>query len=59
MSSEDRHGSSASEACAHRKRARMTEAEKQRWTEENREAFKAYDEWVDKHGLFGDGKRLF
>ncbi|MCM8737099.1 type II toxin-antitoxin system CcdA family antitoxin [Azospirillum sp. A1-3] len=37
----------------------MTEAEKQRWTEENREAFKAYDELVDKYGLFGDGKRLF
>ncbi|MBY6263195.1 hypothetical protein EI613_14915 [Azospirillum sp. 412522] len=59
MASEDRHGSPASEACAHRKRARMTEAEKQRWTEENREAFKAYDELVDKYGLFGDGKRLF
>lgn len=59
MSSEDRHGSSVSEACAYRKRARMTEAEKQRWTEENREAFKVYDELVDKYGLFGDGKRLF
>ncbi|XWZ93428.1 type II toxin-antitoxin system CcdA family antitoxin [Azospirillum sp. B2RO_4] len=59
MSSEDRYGSSASETCASRKRARMTEAEKQRWAEENREAFKAYDEWVDKYGLFGDGKRLF
>ncbi|MGA1857723.1 type II toxin-antitoxin system CcdA family antitoxin [Azospirillum sp. 11R-A] len=59
MTSDDRHDSSASEACARRKRARMTEAEKQRWTEENREAFKAYDEFVDKYGLFGDGRRLF
>ena len=59
MSSDDRHGSSASEACAHRKRARMTEADKQRWTEENREAFKAYDELVDKHGLFGEEWRKF
>ncbi len=37
----------------------MTEAEKQRWTEENREAFKAYDEFVDKYGLFGDEWRKF
>ncbi|KAA0594108.1 MULTISPECIES: type II toxin-antitoxin system CcdA family antitoxin [Azospirillum] len=59
MSSKDRHDPSASEACTHRERARMTEAEKQRWTEENRGAFKAYDELVDKYGLFGNGKRLF
>jgi len=41
------------------KRRRLTEAEKQRWIEENREAFRAYDEHVEKNGLFGDGRRLF
>jgi post-segregation antitoxin (ccd killing protein) len=59
MSSDEQHGSLASEGCAYRKRARMTEAEKQRWIEENREAFKAYDELVDKYGVFGDEWREF
>jgi len=54
MSSEDPHASSASDACTHRKQARMTEAEKQRWIEESGEAFKAYDELVDKYGVFGN-----
>ncbi|WP_086935483.1 type II toxin-antitoxin system CcdA family antitoxin [Azospirillum sp. B510] len=35
------------------------EADKQRWMEENREAFRAFDEHVRKNGLFGDGRRLF
>lgn len=38
---------------------RPSEADKQRWMEENREAFRAFDEHVLKNGLFGDGKRLF
>ena len=59
MSSKDRHDPSVSEACTHRERARMTEAEKQRWTEENRGAFKAYDELVDKYGLFAEEWRKF
>lgn len=58
MSSEDRRGTSV-DTCAQRKRPRMTEAEKQRWIEENREAFEAYNEFVRTHGVFGDVKRLF
>lgn len=41
------------------KPARDTESEKQRWIEENREAFRAYDAMVGKFGLFGDEHRLF
>lgn len=37
----------------------VREARKQRWVEENREAFKAYDEFVERHGVFSSGKRLF
>lgn len=38
---------------------RLTEAEKQRWMEENREAFAAYNDFVEKYGVFGDEHRLF
>lgn len=40
-------------------RIRSSEADKQRWMEENRDAFRAFDEHVLKNGLFGDGRRLF
>ncbi|MBP2228848.1 post-segregation antitoxin (ccd killing protein) [Azospirillum agricola] len=49
----------AAEEAPSAKPRRLTEAEKQRWIEENREAFAAYDAHVEKHGLFGDGRRLF
>lgn len=42
-----------------RDRSRSSEADKLRWMEENRDAFRAFDEHVLKNGLFGDGKRLF
>ena len=42
-----------------RDRNRPSEADKQRWMEENRDAFRAFDEHVLKNGLFSDGKRLF
>ncbi|HYD29751.1 MAG TPA: type II toxin-antitoxin system CcdA family antitoxin [Azospirillaceae bacterium] len=34
-------------------------ARRQRWVEENRPAFDAYDAYVEKHGVFSDGKRMF
>lgn len=37
----------------------VAEAKRQRWIEENRPAFDAYDAFVEKHGVFSDGKRLF
>ncbi|WP_425490095.1 type II toxin-antitoxin system CcdA family antitoxin [Azospirillum tabaci] len=30
-----------------------------RWVEENHPALNAYDEFVEKHGVFSEGKRLF
>ncbi len=33
--------------------------EQRRWVEENRPALNAYDEFVAKHGVFSEGKRLF
>lgn len=30
-----------------------------RWAEENGPALNAYDEFVAKHGVFSEGKRLF
>ncbi|HYH22716.1 MAG TPA: type II toxin-antitoxin system CcdA family antitoxin [Azospirillum sp.] len=37
----------------------VKEAKRQRWIEENRPAFDAYDAYVEKHGVYGSGKRLF
>lgn len=31
----------------------------ERWLAENAEAIRLYDQWVEKHGLFGDRQRLF
>ena len=33
--------------------------EKQRFIEENREAFEDYNRFVEKHGIWSDGIRLF
>ncbi|MGF7176769.1 type II toxin-antitoxin system CcdA family antitoxin [Azospirillum doebereinerae] len=54
-----REDASAPPESAKDRRPRLTEAEKQRWMEENREAFAAYDAFVEKHGVFGDEHRLF
>ncbi|MBP2292716.1 type II toxin-antitoxin system CcdA family antitoxin [Azospirillum rugosum] len=37
----------------------VAEAKRQGWIEENRPAFDAYDAFVERHGVFSDGKRLF
>lgn len=39
--------------------ASVREARLRRWIEENRQAFAAYDAYVERHGLFSQGKRLF
>ncbi len=41
------------------KTTRATDAEIRQWVEDNRDAFAAYDAYIDANGLFGDGKRLF
>ncbi len=37
----------------------LAQLERARWLEENKEAFRAYNDRVEKHGLFGDGQRRF
>lgn len=37
----------------------IREAERARWLEENREAFEAYNDWVEEHGVFGEAWREF
>lgn len=34
-------------------------ARQERWAEENRSAFADYDRFVERHGVFSAGKRLF
>ena len=37
----------------------LAQLERARWLQENQEAFKAYNDRVEKHGLFSDGQRRF
>jgi antitoxin CcdA len=37
----------------------LAQLERARWLEENKEAFEAYNDRVEKHGLFSDGQRRF
>jgi antitoxin CcdA len=37
----------------------VLEARQKQWVEENRQAFADYDKFVETHGIFSDGKRLF
>lgn len=37
----------------------VRERRRAEWTESNREAFAAYDAFVETHGVYSDGKRLF
>jgi antitoxin CcdA len=37
----------------------VREARQKQWVEENRQAFADYDKFVETHGIFSDGKRLF
>jgi antitoxin CcdA len=38
---------------------KLREAQQRQWREENREAVAAYNEHVEKHGVFSDGSRSF
>ena len=37
----------------------VRKAEAEKWAEENREAIEAHNNWVEKHGTFGDKYRVF
>ncbi|MBK3776227.1 hypothetical protein GAY31_19060 [Azospirillum brasilense] len=37
----------------------VKDAKRERWIEENRSAFDSYDSYVEKHGVFSTGKRMF
>jgi antitoxin CcdA len=37
----------------------LAEAKRKKWRKENRDAIAAYNEYVEKHGMFSDGIRLF
>lgn len=38
---------------------KLREAQQRQWREENREATAAYNQHVEKHGVFSDGNRSF
>ena len=40
-------------------KALVSEKRAKRWLEENREALASANEFLDRHGLWSDGKRLF
>ena len=37
----------------------LAEARRKKWRQENRDAIAAHNEYVEKHGMFSDGVRLF
>ena len=37
----------------------LAEVKRKRWRQDNREAIDAYNEHVEKHGVFSDGVRTF
>ena len=37
----------------------LAEAKRKKWRQENRDAITAYNEYVEKHGMFSDGVRSF
>jgi antitoxin CcdA len=40
-------------------RDKLRKIEQQRWLEENREAIEEYNRYVEKYGVFSDGRRRF
>lgn len=38
---------------------RVREAKAKQWAEENREAIESQNRWIEKHGLWSDGLRMF
>lgn len=39
--------------------AKLRRLEQERWLEENREAIQAHNRYVEKYGVFSDGRRRF
>ena len=37
----------------------LAKARRKKWRQENRDAVAAYNEYVERHGMFSDGVRLF
>jgi antitoxin CcdA len=37
----------------------LAEVKRKKWRQENRDAITAYNEYVEKHGMFSDGVRSF
>ena len=48
-----------SQAFEHKLEELVREAKARQWLEENRDAISAYNQWVEKDGLWSDGLRLF
>ncbi len=40
-------------------RAKLAQADAEAWADENRAAVRAYNDFVEEHGCFGDGYREF
>lgn len=38
---------------------KLREAQQRQWREENRESIEAYNQHIEKHGVFSDGSRSF
>lgn len=52
-------GINVSQCAEHGLRAKLKEAKEAQWLAENRDALLAYNEWVKKHGTFGDRVRAW
>lgn len=50
---------SPAQPVAHREVSAATAVRQQRWLEENRGAIEDANRFLEKHGLWSDGKRLF
>jgi antitoxin CcdA len=37
----------------------LAETRRKKWRQENRDAIAAYNEYIEKHGMFSDGDRSF
>lgn len=37
----------------------VAERRRERWIADNKDALEAHNRYMERHGLFGDGKRLF
>ena len=37
----------------------LAESRRKKWRQENRDAIAAYNEYIEKHGMFSDGLRSF